>query len=95
MTFLILSAVFFVFIIAAHALSVFSSERVGQIFKWIGIFLHLPLMAFLFLGGVSLRLCLLIVTFSALLYTLFSYCKLHFEGKAAQKTLSGKEADNS
>ena len=90
---LILSAVVFAFILACHALSVFSDKKISLPIKYIGISLHLPLTLFLFFCSASLKIVLLIFTFSTFVYTLLSYVRVSFLKTGTGKDTVGEEVD--
>lgn len=85
----LICAVILVGIAILHALSVLLEGVYATAFGWICIFLHIPLLVLLLLVGASLKLLLLIFTFSALIYVFLCSIKQgRIDKKSAQE---GKE----
>ena len=89
----VISAIIFAAIAIFHALSVFADGAMAYAFRWVSIFLHLPLAALLLLAGASLKLFLLIFTASAFLYTALCFLNQILADRAAKRREKGKEAD--
>ena len=93
-SYLIISAVIFAAVTVLHSLTVFT-KKASQLLGWVNVALHIPLIVFLFLGGASLRLLLLIISFSALVYTFLSYVAQRRSIKTAPSDTMGEEASDS